>query len=43
MRAFLIGCAAAIVIALGAAYVLNMFQEPTELAVKLESVRLPTS
>jgi len=40
MRAFLIGIAAAIVLALGAAYVLDTFQRPVETAVKLDSVRL---
>jgi hypothetical protein len=43
MRAFLIGCAAAIVIAVGAAFVLNVFQERTGMALNLESVRVPTS
>ena len=40
MRAFLLGVAAAIVIAIGAAFVLDRFQQPVETAVKLDSVRL---
>jgi hypothetical protein len=40
MRAFAIGVFAAIVIALGSAYVLNMFQRPVATAVKIDSVRL---
>ena len=40
MRAFLIGIAAAVVIAIGAAFVLDRFQQPVETAVKLNSVRI---
>ena len=40
MRAFLLGVVAAIVIAIGAAFVLDRFQQPVETAVKLDSVRL---
>lgn len=40
MRAFIMGVAAALLIALGAAYVLNEFQKPAETAVKIDSIRI---
>ena len=40
MRAFLIACVVAVVMAIGAAYVLDIFQHPTDMAVKIDSVRL---
>jgi len=43
MRAFLIAVAAAVVIAVGGALVLNHFQTPSEMAGHPESVRLPTN
>jgi hypothetical protein len=43
MRAFVIGVATAIVLAIVGAYVLDRFQHPTETAVNIESVRLPAN
>ena len=40
MRAFLIAVAAAVVIAIGAAYGLNAFQKPAEMAFQTEAVRI---
>jgi hypothetical protein len=40
MRAFMVGCIAAAVIALCAVAVLNIVQKPAELAFKTEGVRL---
>jgi len=43
MRAFLIAVAAAIIIAVGGALVLNHFQIPADMAGLPASVRLPTN
>jgi hypothetical protein len=40
MRSFIIACIAAIVIAVGAAYVLDRYQEPTAVANTTTGVRL---
>ena len=41
MRAFLIAVAAAVVVAIGSALVLNAVNKPADLAFKTDSVRLP--
>jgi hypothetical protein len=41
MRAVLIGCVVAAVVAIGGAYVLDLFQKPSAMMSEVESVRLP--
>jgi hypothetical protein len=40
MRAFIVSVVAALAIAIGSYYVLNTFQRPADMAVKIDSVRL---